>query len=68
LTRPIARGRYAAAVSIRSGRGSHTHDRVLRFVPDFDSAGDAARYATVQAMAWIGAAPLPPHQPQLQQE
>jgi hypothetical protein len=68
LTRPIARGRYAAAVSIRSGYGSHTHDRVLRFVPDFDSPGDAARYATAQAMAWIGTAPLTRFQPQPPQE
>lgn len=68
MTRPVARGRYASAVSIRSGHGSRTHDRVLRFVPVFDSPGDAARYATAQAMAWIGTAPLPPLQPQLQQE
>jgi hypothetical protein len=68
LTRPIARGRYTAAVSIRSGRGSHTHDRVLRFVPVFDSPGDAARYATAQAMAWIGTAPLPQLQSQPPQE
>lgn len=55
LTRPIPCGRYAASVSIRTGRGSATHDRVLRFVPSFDSHDDAARYATAQALAWIGA-------------
>ena len=33
LTRQAHCGRYAASVSIRSGRGSTTHDRVLRFVP-----------------------------------
>ena len=32
-----------------------THDRVLRFVPLFDSHDQAARFATEQALAWIGA-------------
>lgn len=30
-----------------------THDRVLRFLPHFETAEQAARYATEQAMAWI---------------
>lgn len=51
-------GRVAAAVSIRSGRGSMTHDRVLRFVPVFDTHAEAARFATDRALAWIG--PLTP--------
>lgn len=54
MTRPLAGGRYTAAVSIRSGRGSMTHDRVLRFVPLFDTDAQAARFATDQALAWIG--------------
>lgn len=53
-TRPLDSGRHAAAVSIRSGRGSMTHDRVLRFVPSFDSPEGAQRFATEQALAWIG--------------
>jgi len=64
LTRPVSCGRYAASVSIRSGRGSTTHDRVLRLLPIFDSSDEAARYATAQGLAWIGApvsAPLPLH-------
>jgi hypothetical protein len=62
LTRPVGRGRYAASVSIRSGRGSTTHDRVLRLVPVFDTSAEAARYATAQGLAWIGApdAPITP--------
>jgi len=56
LTHAIGCGRYAASVSIRSGRGSTTHDRVLRLLPVFDSCDEAARYATTQALAWIDAA------------
>lgn len=43
-----------ASVSIRSGRGSMTHDRVMRFVPVFASHDQAARFATAQALSWIG--------------
>lgn len=62
LTRPLGCGRYAAAVSIRSGRGSMTHDRVMRFVPAFDSHEQATRFATEQALAWIGR-PVPAFDP-----
>nr|WP_298233374.1 hypothetical protein [uncultured Azohydromonas sp.] len=66
LTRPAGPGRHASSVSIRSGRGSSTHDRVLRFVPEFDSAEEALQYATTQGLDWIGrttagqAQPWPP--------
>ncbi len=30
-----------------------THDRVMRFVPAFESADLAARYAIAQALAWL---------------
>lgn len=55
-------GRYAAAVSIRSGRGSMTHDRVMRFVPEFDTRDQAEHFATQQALAWIKrpASPMDP--------
>lgn len=57
LVSPLAKeqseGRYAASVSIRSGRGSGTHDRVLRFSGLFDSAAAAVHYATEHAMRWI---------------
>jgi hypothetical protein len=59
LTRSTHCGRYAASVSIRSGRGSATHDRVLRFHPVFDSRDAAERYATAQGLAWIGEAGSP---------
>jgi hypothetical protein len=45
-------GRFAASVSIRSGRGSATHHRVLRFVPRFDSRDSAQRYAVDHGLAW----------------
>jgi hypothetical protein len=60
LTRPHDSGRFAAAVSIRSGRGSMTHDRVMRFSPLFDSRDQATHFATAQALAWIGVAPPAP--------
>lgn len=57
LVSPLAKqqgeGRYAASVSIRSGRGSGTHDRVLRFSGIFDSAAAAVHYATEHALGWI---------------
>ena len=57
IVSPTARaqgeGRFAASVSIRSGHGSGTHDRVLRFSRIFDSAAAAVHYATEHALAWI---------------
>ena len=49
-------------MSIRSGRGSMTHDRVMRLQPVFGNRDDAARHATEHGLAWIdaaGAAPMP---------
>lgn len=54
LSRPIPGGRFNAALSIRSGAGSMTHDRVLRFEPAFDTHDQATRFATDQALAWLG--------------
>jgi hypothetical protein len=53
LAKQQGEGRYAASVSIRSGRGSGTHDRVLRFTGIFDSAAAAVHYATEHALGWI---------------
>ena len=57
IVSPLAKaqrsGGYAASVSIRSGRGSATHDRVLRFAGLFDSAASAIQYATEHALCWI---------------
>lgn len=46
-------GRYAASVTIRSGQGSATHHRVLRFVPRFDTRDGARCYAVDQGLAWL---------------
>ena len=57
LVSPLAKlqgeGQYAASVSIRSGRGAGTHDRVLRFSGMFDTAAAAVHYATEHALGWI---------------
>ena len=57
LVSPLAKqqgeGRFAASVSIRSGRGSASHDRVMRFSGLFDSAAAALHYATEHALCWI---------------
>lgn len=31
-----------------------THDRVMRFVPVFDSHDQASRFAVEQALVWLG--------------
>jgi hypothetical protein len=54
LTRLLANGWYAASVSIRSGSGSGTHDRVLRLTRLFRSHVAAVRYATAEGLQWIG--------------
>lgn len=46
-------GSYAASVSIRSGRGNSTHDRVVRFVARFPTRDDACRYAVDQGYVWL---------------
>ena len=63
LTRRDAGGLYSASLSIRSGRGSMTHDRVMRFVPQFDSLEEAAGFARDQAFAWLERAAAGASQP-----
>ncbi|WP_184301315.1 hypothetical protein [Roseateles oligotrophus] len=48
-------GSFAAAVSIRSGIGQASHDRVMRFTRRFPTQRAALRYATDQGLAWINA-------------
>lgn len=50
-------GWFATSVSIRSGSGSATTDRVLRLTRLFRCAKEAASYAHAEALNWIGAAP-----------
>ena len=56
LTRSLPNGCFSAGVSIRSGRGTNTTDRVMRFTPSFRSAAAADRYATQEGLRWIDAA------------
>lgn len=53
LTRRTDTGDYAASVSIRSGHGSSTHDRVFRFQPLFTTREGACLYAIEQGMHWL---------------
>lgn len=53
LTKVLDDGRFAASVSIRSGSGSGTHDRVLRLASVFADHAAAARYATNEGLQWI---------------
>ncbi|MFH7040903.1 hypothetical protein ABT392_01080 [Paucibacter sp. JuS9] len=52
MTKPLTDGGFTAAVSIRSGNGQASHDRVMRFVPRFESPRAALRYAVREGQAW----------------
>jgi hypothetical protein len=54
LTKMLANGWYACSVSIRSGSGSGTHDRVLRLTRLFRSQVAAVAFATSEGLQWIG--------------
>jgi hypothetical protein len=62
LTRALDNGWFAASVSIRSGRGSTTTDRVLRLTRLFQDSSSAADYARAEGLQWIG---LPRVEPRL---
>jgi hypothetical protein len=53
LTKLTQAGTYAPSVSIRSGQGRATHDRVFRFVARFARRDDARRYAAEQGLLWL---------------
>ncbi|MDR7333493.1 hypothetical protein [Roseateles asaccharophilus] len=46
-------GGFDALVSIRSGRGTASVDRIMRFSPKFSRTDAALRYATTQGVAWV---------------
>lgn len=52
LTRDAGATGFTAAVSIRSGSGRATHDRVFRFTPMFPSRESACRYAAREGASW----------------
>ena len=51
--RALPCGRFAAQVSIASGKGSASTDRVMRFVDDFPTFDAAAHYADAQGIDWV---------------
>jgi hypothetical protein len=56
LTRIVDNGWIAASVSIRSGSGSATTDRVVRLTKLFRDHLSAANYARAEGLQWIGVA------------
>jgi len=50
---PLDDGRFAAQVSIASGSGRSTTDRVMRFCDDFATPDAAAHYALAQGIEWV---------------
>lgn len=53
LPRPLLGGLFAAQVSIASGHGSASTDRVIRFDSAFSSHDAAADYALAQGIDWV---------------
>jgi hypothetical protein len=53
--RLLSSGLFAAQVSIASGHGSASTDRVMRFVDEFSTKDAAAHYAMVQGIDWVSA-------------
>lgn len=51
--RALADGRFAAQVSIASGHGSASTDRVMQFSEEFPTFEAAAHYAMNQGKAWV---------------
>ena len=53
LSRSQPAGHHTASLSVRSGEGSQTHDRVYTFTPQFQSQESALMYAAVQGRYWL---------------
>jgi hypothetical protein len=52
MTQAREGGGFDALVSIRSGRGMASVDRVMRFTPQFGSPQAALHYARTEGLAW----------------
>ena len=59
LTRVLDNGWFACSVSVRSGSGSATTDRVLRLTRLFQNKASAAQYALAEGMRWLDARQQP---------
>ena len=55
LIKLLENGWFACSVSIRSGTGRGTSDRVLRLTRLFRDAQAAADYARGEGLQWVGA-------------
>lgn len=53
--RVLPSGRFAAQVSVASGRGSASTARVMCYSDDFATHADAASYALSQGLIWAQA-------------
>lgn len=60
LTRMLENGWIACSVSIRSGTGRGTSDRVLRLTRLFRDQVAAAEYAVAEGLQWISSPPRTP--------
>jgi hypothetical protein len=55
MSQARAGGGFDALLSIRSGQGEASVDRVMRFTPQFPSPQAAMRYARSEGLAWVRA-------------
>ncbi|VWX59477.1 conserved hypothetical protein [Burkholderiales bacterium 8X] len=53
LVKDLDEGGFAASVSIRSGHGKGTHDRIMRLTPHFANRASAVRYAIEQGLQFV---------------
>ena len=52
-SRALPNGAFGAQVSVASGRGSASTDRVMRFVPEFATPAAASQYALDEGKLWV---------------
>jgi hypothetical protein len=52
-SRALPNGAFGAQVSVASGRGSASTDRVMRFLPEFATPDAASQYALDEGMLWV---------------
>lgn len=52
MSLPHHEGGFAASVSIRSGQGMASVDRIMQFTPQFHSRRAALRYAKAEGLVW----------------
>ncbi len=53
LSRSNGSDQHTALLSIQSGQGSQTHDRVYTFKPEFKTQDSALMYAAAQGRYWL---------------